>query len=73
MTMKKRDRKNINFRILRTAFDALSEMAERENRSMTSLLEVMIMDAYDNWRGNALGRQPRPDADRQTDSKQAGG
>ncbi len=57
MTLKKKDRRPINFRIMRKAFDMLYEMAERDNRTMTSLLEVLIMDAYRKSGGNA-GAQP---------------
>ncbi len=63
MTVVKKDRRTINFRIQQKAFDMLFEIAEADNRTMTGALEVMIMTYYDNWRGSA-GMQPRPDADR---------
>ena len=63
----KRQRLNLNLDLV--TYNKLTEMAKKDNRTRTNLIEVLVDQFYDNWRGNALERQPRPDADRQTDSK----
>lgn len=46
MTLIKRERRTLHARIIKPAYEMLDEMAARQNRTKTSLIEVLIMDAY---------------------------
>lgn len=72
MTRPYRERYKITVSPVVETIQQWRELAAAENRSLTAYLEVMMNDTYNKWRGS-VGEQPRPDADRQTDSKQAGG